>query len=50
MEKVKGRTYESGMSCRIRKSSWLQDIKKHEYLIGLAKSTVIFGLILYLFL
>ena len=27
----------------------LQDIKKHEYLIGLAKSTVIFGLILYLF-
>lgn len=46
--KIKGRLMKV-LSCRIRKSSWLQDIKKHEYLIGLAKSTVIFGLILYLF-
>ena len=42
--------YESGkIHTRTLYEFRLQDIKKHEYLIGLAKSTVIFGLILYLF-
>lgn len=37
------------MRSRIRKNSWLQDIKGHEYIWGLAKSTAVFGMMLYLF-
>lgn len=37
------------MKSRIKRSSWLQDIRRYEYAVGIIRVSVIFGIILYLF-